>query len=233
MLITQGLVELNRGALRLAHIQIDQPHPGRAGRRFGGFDDRPRQAMAAGPRGDKMGADLGDVGLGLVVAGGTDQLRGAGDGAVEAPDEELPVGDQHDPSPIGLHHVPRRRLQPAETAAGLDALFGRFAEILQIVVPKGGQPLDQGGGHEALGRKWMIRPCNRYARGLLLILRAIGICRLPWAGAAGVAALAAAAYLEGACPHAKIPNGTAPPSCRSVRMAPWWWPATARSASAT
>jgi hypothetical protein len=110
-----------------------------------------------------MGAHLGAARLRLVVLGRPHQLGRAGDDAVEPPDEQQAVGNQHHPAPVGFHHRTVRRLQPAEPAAGLDAFLGGLAQILQIVAAKLPQPLDRGHAHglpvDRFGRSDGV--CNR------------------------------------------------------------------------
>ena len=78
-----------------------------------------------------------------LLRGARDELRRAGDDAVEPADDEPALGDQQHALPVILQHLPRRRLEPAETAALGDGALGRLAQIVEIGAGILGQALDR------------------------------------------------------------------------------------------
>src|SRR5262245_46941397 len=131
-LITERFVKLNRRLLGLPHIEIENLVAGVARRRLDGSCQKPRQPMSAPPRRHEIAGEGRRMRLRFAVAGRARKLGRAGDHAIEPPDEEVALRYQHHAAPIGFHDVARWRLEPAETAAGLDGILGRLAKFGQV-----------------------------------------------------------------------------------------------------
>ena len=103
-----------------------------------------------------MGGERGCESARLLVRRRLDELRRAGDGAVQAGDEKLALGDHEHAAPIGLETVARRRLEPAEAAAVEDRGLGGVAQVFEIGAAKFGDAFDGGRGHGVQRRKLAI-----------------------------------------------------------------------------
>src|SRR3546814_12976970 len=66
---------------------------------LGDLDQLPREAVATRPRGQEIGGEVAGESLRLVVARRFLDLTGAGDDAVQAGQEQHPLGDQQDALP--------------------------------------------------------------------------------------------------------------------------------------
>ena len=130
--ITQAFVQRDRGALRVAQVQVQHDEPELARQRLELGDDRMADAAPARPRRDKSGRDGAGESLRLVVARRPRQLHRAGDDAVEPSDDNLPFRYQQHALPVILQHLTRRHLDPAETAAFDDGALGCLAQIVEI-----------------------------------------------------------------------------------------------------
>ena len=130
--IAEAFVEPDRGALRVAQIEVQHDQPQFARQHLDLGDDCVTDAAAARPRRDKSGGDGAGESLRLVVARRARKLHRAGDDAVEPADDELSLRDQQYALPVILQHLTRRHLDPAETAAFEDRALGRLAQIVEI-----------------------------------------------------------------------------------------------------
>ena len=88
------------------------------------------EPVAARPGRHEGGGERTGKALRLIVARGPHELRGAGDDAVDAAHEHGALRHRQHAFPIALHHVARRRLDPAETAAVTDGSVGGIAQIM-------------------------------------------------------------------------------------------------------
>src|SRR3546814_12795564 len=93
---TEGLVELDRRALRFAHVEIEGPQTFGAGARLDRLYEHPREPVTARPRRHELALHVGQIALRLVVARRLDALRRPAHHAVEARDEELALGPGHE-----------------------------------------------------------------------------------------------------------------------------------------
>ena len=92
--------------------------------------------MPARPGRDEKGGELTDKGLCLVVLWRPHNLAGPGDNLVETRQHKMPFGDHLHTAPVILHHLMRRRGQPAETTAGKDGFLGGVTQLVDIVIRK-------------------------------------------------------------------------------------------------
>src|SRR4051794_3991933 len=111
--IAEALVEPDRGALRVAQIQVQHDQTQLARQHLDLGDNGVADAAAARPRRDKSGGDGAGESLRLVAARRPRELHRSGDDAVEPPGDELSLGDQQYALPVVLQHLPRRHLDPA------------------------------------------------------------------------------------------------------------------------
>src|SRR5579862_413623 len=130
--VAKALVEPDRGALRIAQVEIEHDEAEFAAQPLDLRDDPPGDAAAARPGRDKGGRDGAGEGLRLVVARRPRQLHRAGDDPVEPADHQPPLRHQQHAFPIILQYLARRHLEPAKAAAFLDRALGRLAQIVEI-----------------------------------------------------------------------------------------------------
>src|SRR5258708_6293346 len=141
--VARRLVEPAVRPLGVPDVEIEDGDAGLARRLLDGANEATAEAVAARPRRDEGAGGLGAEGLRLVVAGRADELRRAGDHAVEPGDEEGAAGHQQEAAPVFLQRLALRPLDPAETAAFVDSRFGGVAEILKIARREAFELLDR------------------------------------------------------------------------------------------
>src|SRR3546814_19944657 len=89
---TEGLVELDRRALRFAHVAIEGPQTFGAGARLDRLYEHPRAPVTARPRRHALALHVGQIALPLDVARRLDELRRPPHHAFASPDAKIPPG---------------------------------------------------------------------------------------------------------------------------------------------
>ena len=115
--IAETFVEPDRGALRVAQIEVQNDKPQLARQRLDFANDRVADAAPARPGGHESAGDGAGEGLCLVVARRPRELHRPGDDAVESPDDELPLATAGELSLRWLHRDAGEDLVAAVRAA--------------------------------------------------------------------------------------------------------------------